>query len=112
MQKRALGNRVPDNEDAHFWPDQEPDIPTCLRDAGLEVIAAQPEGVTEAQVDTIVERLAGPLHVDACRQALGCLIPPDLNPVLDHRQSRKRQQSSGVPGGCSNVCRCLGRFCV
>jgi len=86
------------SDDAHIWPDGEPTVAGELSAAGTELIGA---GMySQAQVLPIEARLCGPLHVAASRQALGCLIPPELSPDLDTMQSRKRQKAAvAAPGG-------------
>ena len=36
-----------------------------------------------ARVEAVAERLMGPYHLPAVKEALGCLIPASLHPDLD-----------------------------
>ena len=60
-----------------------------------------------AHVEAVAERLMGPYHLPAVKEALGCLIPASLHPDLDGKKPKGRAQAGGGPGG---VCLKAGQW--
>ena len=88
MRRGSMGGKVLSDEDAHLWPDGEPDFDEVLR----RVVVEQAGGDVEREgfLMSVAQRLRGDLHMPAVREALGCLIPVELHPNLDGRAARAR----------------------
>ena len=87
-QRRSLEG-VPVDEDAHLWPEGEPDFEKLLRRCALESAGGDDE--YRERLERVAARLLqesvegnGALHEPAIREALGCLIPEDLHLSLIH----------------------------
>jgi len=96
-QRRATGTvRQPD---AWIWPDHaEAPWAELLARAVARVVD---EGVNESDARRIADRLADDRHRPAVLEAAGCLIPRELNPVMDGVMPRGRATPGGTAGGVS-----------
>jgi len=83
------GTGMPVGEDAHIWPEGEPDLRSKLEEAVLLVAADSQCGQEDiGAFREVADRLMHELHVPALREALGCLIPAALHPRLDGRKPK------------------------
>ena len=75
---------------AWLWPEGEPGRPTWLREQLADALRrwAKSDVVRMPAGEAVLERLLGPLHLSAVREALGCLFPPELNPRDDGKKPR------------------------
>lgn len=109
-QLRSLeGSGRPLDEDAHLWPEGEPDFEKLLKRCALELAGADDEYL--GRLERVAGRLLresveeyGPLHEPAIREALGCLIPEDLHWREDGKPPKGRKRvSDGVERFCVNL---------
>ena len=105
MQAQAQG--LAGDKNAWLWPRQEPPIMALMLRAVSEVSSVGVE--RQAQVEAVAQRLMGPYHLPAVKEALGCLIPASLHPDLDGTKPKGRAQAGGGPGG---VCLKAGQWQV
>ena len=79
--------RAQGQPDKYLWSSEgEPDFKEELRRA-CERVAGR-DKVLELQHCRVADRLRQPLHESAVREALGCLIPPELDPNLDGKKTK------------------------
>ena len=82
--RRSVAFGLSHDPDAWLWPEEEPDLPLWLQTGVGEVVG---EGrINENAAQSVAERLLGPWHVAAVREALGCLIPRELSARFDGRK--------------------------
>ena len=79
---RGSGRRV--HADAWLWPGEEPNLEAVLAEEAKALCEGDLEAV--AMHERVAGRLLGPLHEAAVREALGCLIPEELDPEWDGRR--------------------------
>ena len=75
---------------AWLWPGEQPNLEVVLAEEARACGGDDPSSV--AMHEQVARRLLGPLHEAAVREALGCLIPEELDPVWD---GQRRQGRSG-----------------
>ena len=59
------------------------------------------DGVEESEATRIADRLSSDRHKPAVLEAAGCLIPRELNPLMDGVMPRGRATPGGTAGGVS-----------
>ena len=77
------------------WPPAGPDVVGEMAVAAGRVVEA---GFDAERVRVVAERLQGPLHLPAVREALQCLIPEWLGSCLDGRQKKTARGDSDRVG--------------
>ena len=95
LQRSAVG--MGGDEDAWIWGDSRPPIEEALDRAVVEVVGGDGEMLVAAA--GVKERLLGEYHLPAVKEALGCLIPRELNPRLDGVVPKGKTVPGSVPGG-------------
>ena len=80
--------------EAWIWGEDEIPFEKSLKEASAEV--ARGDDAKMALCEAVSARLLGPLHVAATREALGCLVPAELDPKLDGRKPRGGQRQGGA----------------
>ena len=85
----------PTGPDAWLWPPEGPDYDALMAEACAAVGPPPDDGSAEACAERsallcVAERLRGEYHMPDVREALGALIPEELNPRLDGRKPRGR----------------------
>ena len=102
-QRRSLEESGrPLDEDAHLWPEGEPDFENLLQRIARELAGG--DDVELQMLRKVADRLLhdsvpqyGALHMPAVREALGCLIDEDLHWRGDNKQPKGRKRvSDGV----------------
>ena len=80
--------------EAWVWGEEEVPFEKFLQEACAEV--ARGDSGKVALCEAVAVRLLGPLHMPAVREALGCLVPAELDPKLDGKKPRGGPRQVGA----------------
>ena len=98
--RRKRQGRIDDlkMQEAWLWDDEEP-CWTSLMQEQVQRVAGLLSGAERDLVQTVAERLLGPLHLPRVKQILGCLIPRELDSRWDGKKPKGRLRSTFAGAG-------------
>ena len=97
LRRSAARLHAHQDPDALIWGSEEIPYEDLLLKAAREV-AAGDEAFQKVCI-AVSARLLGVYHLPAVQEALGCLIPPELDPKQDGKKPKGKQLSADVPSG-------------